>query len=351
MRAVFLQVKLENCSHSVTVGHPKMRHPVERCASYKYLRRLPLKLPRAYSISEYRLEPEHLRLGKTPAVIPTLFLPLLAPYFSDSPKILISQMPLIFAVAVLPYSSIASRRYCCTRSSSFYSFITVSLVIRAVAADLLYLLVYLLNQLIKHLAVGKIVCSNYRSHYLTRSFVSPDMKLSPGPALRVAVLTNFPFTFTKYLYACRVYNHMQRLLLFTTRQLYLKPLATAAQHRVVRHGQIQAHQLNYREHQPLCCAQRQMINLLQSSHAQDGCIRVVARLAALFTFLVVAPHSKQVRANPESKASALNQSLVILFPVAETIAALGFFILHKLRLPALSSPCFMQQRRYKPKND
>src|SRR5829696_7294926 len=136
MRAAFFQVKPENTSHSVAVGHPKVRHRVQSRASYQYLRRLPLKLPRTYSFSEYRFDPKHLRLGKTPAVIPTLFLPLLASYFSDSPEILISQKPPFFPVAVLPDSSIPTGRYSRTRPSSFYSLITVSLVIRAVAADL-----------------------------------------------------------------------------------------------------------------------------------------------------------------------------------------------------------------------
>jgi hypothetical protein len=34
-----------------------------------------------------------------------------------------------------------------------------------------------------------------------------------------------------------------------------------------------------------------------------------------------------------------------VFPVAETVGLLGFLFLHKSRIPALSSPCFMQQRR------
>jgi hypothetical protein len=38
-----------------------------------------------------------------------------------------------------------------------------------------------------------------------------------------------------------------------------------------------------------------------------------------------------------------------LFPVAETVALLGFLFLHKSRLPALSSPCFMQQSRFAKK--
>jgi hypothetical protein len=34
-----------------------------------------------------------------------------------------------------------------------------------------------------------------------------------------------------------------------------------------------------------------------------------------------------------------------VFPVAETVGLLGFLFLHKSRIPALSSPCFMQQRQ------
>src|SRR5215217_484545 len=233
-----------------------MRHLVERRASYKYLRRLPLKEPRAYSISEYRFDPKYLRLCKTPAVVDTFFLPLLAPHFPYPPHILIPNQPLTLAVAVLPNLSISSRRDCCLCFAFSYCLITIPLVIRAIATNLLNLILYLLKQVFKHLAVGKVVRSNHRSRYLAGRNVGPDMELSPSPSLGVAVLTDLPFTLAEDLYTRRVYDHMQRLSLFTTRQHHIESLATATQEAVIRHSQIQAHQLHNRLHKPLCRAQR-----------------------------------------------------------------------------------------------
>jgi hypothetical protein len=82
-----------------------------------------------------------------------------------------------------------------------------------------------------------------------------------------------------------------------------------------------------------------MINLLQSSHAQDSGIRVVAGFAAVAALFVVTPQSEDVIANPEGKASALDECGVILFPIAKAVSALGFLFLHKLRLPALPPSC------------
>jgi hypothetical protein len=132
---------------------------------------------------------------------------------------------------------------------------------------------------------------------------------------------------------------MQRLSLFTTRQGHIYRLATATQEAVVGHSQIQAQQLHNRLHKSLGRAQRQMINLLQSSHAQESRIAVVAGFAALPALFVVVPGSEQVITNPESKTSALNQCGVILFPIAKAVSALGFLFLHKLRLPALPPSC------------
>jgi hypothetical protein len=136
---------------------------------------------------------------------------------------------------------------------------------------------------------------------------------------------------------------MQRLILFSARQNHLKALSATAQARIVRHAQSKAERPYDREHQPLSRAQRQMIDLLQSGHAEDGGVRVVTRFASLAAFLVVTPHINDVITNQESKTSTLNKSVVILFPIAETVGSLGFFGLHKSRIPALSSPCFMQQ--------
>lgn len=339
MKAVLRQMEFENCSRGIAVRHPKMCHPVERGTSYKHLRHLPLKLTRTHSRPEYRLDPKHLRLGQTPAVIATFFLPLFAPDSTDSPQVLISDKPLAFAVAVLPNLGVAPRWDGCTRSSFSYRLITVAPVIRAIAAHLPNLLRDLPEQVIDNLAVGQVVGCNNSSRDFTGGFIGADVQLAPGPAFGVAVLTNFPFALAEYLYAGRIYDQMQGLILFTTRQDYLKALAAAAQACIVRHAQIQVEQLHNRDHQPLSRAQRQVIDLLQSGHAKNGGIRVVARFPSPAAFLVVAPQSKDVITNPESKTSALNKSVVILFPIAEAVSALGFLFLHKLRIPALPPSC------------
>src|SRR5262249_17070565 len=92
-------------------------------------------------------------------------------------------------------------------------------------------------------------------------------------------------------------------------------------------------------------AQRQMVDLFERRHAKDRCIAVGAWMAGLAGFLSVAPSRDQVIANPEGETSALHERGVIVFPVAEMIGAFGFLGLHTSRIPALSSPCFMQQSR------
>src|SRR5205085_7370235 len=93
--------------------------------------------------------------------------------------------------------------------------------------------------------------------------------------------------------------------------------------------------------------QGQMVNLFERRHAQDGGVGIGARLAAFASLLRVAPGGHHVITDPERQASALYKRGVIVFPVAETVAAFGFLVLHTSRLPALSSPCFMQQSRRK----
>jgi hypothetical protein len=106
MRAVFVQVKLENGSGCIAVGHSQKRHSVQCGASDQELRRLPLKLPRRDLPAKDRFDPEHLRLGQTPPVVAHFFFPLLASNFSDAPQILIPDQPLAPAVAVLPKAGV-----------------------------------------------------------------------------------------------------------------------------------------------------------------------------------------------------------------------------------------------------
>src|SRR5437868_2682254 len=94
-----------------------------------------------------------------------------------------------------------------------------------------------------------------------------------------------------------------------------------------------------------------MINLFERRHAKDRRITVGTRRARFAGLLGVAPRRDGLIADPKSKASALHKRRVILFPVAETVGLLGFLFLHKSRIPALSFPCFMQQRLSKLLDD
>ena len=169
------------------------------------------------------------------------------------------------------------------------------------------------------------------------------MQLPPGAALRVTVLADFPFAFAEDFHARRINHHVQRFALGAARQGHFQPRTAAAQLTVIHHRQIQTEQLHDRQHQALAGPQRQMIDLLERRHAQDSGVGVGARPARLAGFFSTAPGHNHVITDPERQASALHERGVILFPVAETVAAFGFLGLHTSRLPALSSPCFMQQ--------
>jgi hypothetical protein len=169
------------------------------------------------------------------------------------------------------------------------------------------------------------------------------VQLPPGAPLTVAVKADFPLSFAKYLHSRRVNYEVKRLARATAGQVNLKSLAPAAEGGVVRDGQVQLHQLHQRQEQALGGAQSEVIHLLQGCHTQDGGVGIGLRPAAFATLLLIDPVRNHIVTEPERETTALNQSVVILFPIAETIALLSFLFLHKLRLPALSSPCFMQQ--------
>jgi hypothetical protein len=345
MEAVLHNLEFENGSHGVTVRHSQMRHRVQRRASDQPLRRLPGKLPRTDSPSEDRLDSIHLRLGQTPSVIIHFWLPLLAPHLPNAPQVLIANQAFRFAVAMLPDLRIAARRDRRFRLAFADGFIAIPLVIRAIAADLFNLLFDLLKQVFQNLRVGDVVGRHHRRDDLTRRFIRAQMQFSPGAAFAITVLADFPFAFTEDLHARRVNHHVQRFVLLAARQDDLQRRTAAAQLAVVHDGQVQAEQLGDGKQQALSGAQRQMINLFERRHAQDGGVAVGARPAALAGLVGIAPSRDHVIADPERQASALDERRVIVFPVAETVGLLGFFGLHKSRIPALSSPCFMQQRQ------
>src|SRR5437764_7163777 len=147
MEAAFHNVELANGLHRITVGHAQMRHRIQGRTPDQHLRRLPGKLPRADAVAEDRLDSKHLRLGQTPPMIAHFLLPLFAPDLPDAPQVLIADQPLLLTIAVLPYLRIPSRRYRRPRFALADGFIAIALVIRAIAANLLNLLLDLLKHL------------------------------------------------------------------------------------------------------------------------------------------------------------------------------------------------------------
>jgi hypothetical protein len=350
MEAVFYKIELKNDSHRITVGHSQMRHLIQSRTPDQHLRRLPGNLPCAEAVAEDRLDAKHLRLGQTPAMIADFFFPLFAPDLPDAPQVLIANQPLLLTIAVLPDLRIPLRRNRRLRLALADGFIAIALVIRAIAADLLKRILDLLQHLFEYLRVGDIVGRHHGGDDLARAFIGTEVQFSPGAALGVAMLADFPFAFTEDLHAGRIDDHMQRLVLAAARQGDLQGRTAAAQLAVIHDWQIQVEQLDDGTHQALGGAQRQMIDLFERRHAADRRIAVSARLAGFASFFGVAPDGQHVITDPEGQASALHEGCVILFPVAEAIGALGFLALHKSRIPALSSPCFMQQSRSKLSN-
>src|SRR5687767_473028 len=179
METVFHKVKLENASYGVTVGHSQMCHSVERRTAHQHLRRLSGKLSRTHPLAEDRFQTKHLRLGKAAPMISDFLLPLLASHLSDSAQVLISTQALLFAVAVLPNLGILLRRNRRLGSSLFDRLITGSLVIGAIAADLLKLSLNLSKQVLDDLRVSDSVSRHHDGNNLATRFISADMQFSP----------------------------------------------------------------------------------------------------------------------------------------------------------------------------
>src|SRR5436853_6805758 len=154
MEVDFHNVKLKKGSHRVTVGHPQVRHRIQGRTSDQHLRRLPGKLPRADAISKDRFHPEHLRLGQTAPMIANFLLPLFTSHLADAPQILIADQSLLLAIAMLPTLRIPLRRYRRLGFAFADRLITIALVIRASAANLLNLLLDLLKPPFPHLAIS-----------------------------------------------------------------------------------------------------------------------------------------------------------------------------------------------------
>src|SRR5215212_1125149 len=330
-------------SGGVAIGHTQLRHPVQSRASDQRLRGLPFKPSRTHSLTEDHLHAKHRRLSKAPPVIARFLFPLLSPHCANPPQVLIADQALCFAVTMSPDARPLLRRDRCSCFACTYRFIAVSLVVCLIAGYLVNLFINLVEQLRQHLPVSEVVSGDDCRHYLASRFINTDVEFPPGAPLSVAVLADLPLAFTEYFHARRINYYVQRLARATAGQDNLKRLAPPAEGRVVRDGQAQVHQLHQRQEQAFSGAQPEMVDLLQSGHTKDGRVGIGVRPAAFACLLLAHPFGNHIVAEPERETSALHESVVILFPIAETIALFGFLFLHKSRLPALSSPCFMQQ--------
>ena len=87
-----------------------------------------------------------------------------------------------------------------------------------------------------------------------------------------------------------------------------------------------------------------MEDFAQQQAGLDGGIGVLHRPAATGRRGGAKPLINGSLINPEGEASTLDESGVILIPVAETVRFLGFLFFHTLSIPSLPSP-FMQQSR------
>jgi hypothetical protein len=131
---------------------------------------------------------------------------------------------------------------------------------------------------------------------------------------------------------------MHWLILFSTGQDNLKPLATARKSREIRHRQRDRQKIKYGYEQAFGLAKREMINGLKHSHSQYCRVGIKARLAPLAAALRVLPGLNNIITDPNSEAPSVDQSRVILFPVAEAVRFFGFWVFHTSRIPSLPSP-------------
>src|SRR5215207_8606785 len=86
----------------VAVGHPQVRHPVQRRAPHQQLAGLTLEAARTGPLPEDHLEAKDRHLRQAPPVIVSLALPLRAPVAADAAQVLIAVMSLAFRIPVAP---------------------------------------------------------------------------------------------------------------------------------------------------------------------------------------------------------------------------------------------------------
>src|SRR5919201_3278946 len=130
----------------IAVGHPQVRHPVQRRAPDKQLRRLPLEAARADSRAEDHLDAEDRRLSQRAPVVVTVSLPLRAPRAADRSQVLVADVALTLRVAVPPDARPLLRRDRGARFPRTDRLITVAAVVGPVGGDLAHLARDLLKQ-------------------------------------------------------------------------------------------------------------------------------------------------------------------------------------------------------------
>jgi len=322
----------------IAIGHPQVRHPVQRRASDKQLRGLPFKATRTDPFAKDCFHSKDLRLGQRAAMVARLALPLSPSFAPDGSQVLITDVPLSFRVAMLPDARPLLWRDGRSRFSLSDRVIAVAAIIRAIGRDLAQLILNLFQQVRKYLRVFETIGRDDYGHKLKGGLAYPNMEFAPGAAATPSVLAHFPFAFAVDFDAGGVHHQVQRLGLAEARQHNFQRAATTAKRRVTGHAQLHAEQFDERAGQPFGGAQGQAVHLFQSRHAEDGRIGIVSRLAAFACACRVTPRRKHRLVNPEGQTSTPDQSFVILTPVAETVRAFGFLLFHTKRLPALLSP-------------
>lgn len=330
--------ELSLCRDLVAVGHPQVRHPVQRRAPHQQLRRLPVKAPRPDSLAKDHLHPEDCRLGQRAPMVVTFALPLRPPRAADAAQVLIAEVAFGFRVAVLPDARPLLRRDRRPRFPPSNRVVTVAAIIRPIGGDLLDLVLDLLKQVWQDLRVFETIGRDHSGHDLPRRLIHTEVEFAPRAAATPPVLPHLPLTLAINFDARRVHHQMQRARLVPARQGDVERAATAAQGRVTGHAQLDIEQSDDRAQQPAGGPQRQGVNFRERRHAEDGDVGVEGRLPASARARRVLPRRQDLCTDPEGQASAPDQSFVILAPVTETVRAFGFLAFHTSRLPALPSP-------------
>lgn len=155
-----------------------------------------------------------------------------------------------------------------------------------------------------------------------------QMYLAPGAPPGGTMLARFLLALAEHLEARAVHDQMQRLGLAQLggrrRQLDGKPGLPAAEGAIARHSDVRTQQRNERVQQAFGRPQRAAVDFAQPQGAGNGLVTVEARLATLACALLAAPTLEHFSAEPQGKASPLDQGCVTIMPVADAVRALLF---------------------------